>query len=254
MVTRPVRKARRMVCSTVTIGDLVVEVVRKEIRNVRIQVLRTTGRVRISVPMDVADTEIQWLLRQHMTWIYNQLQRSGPQPQPVRPQLVTGERHRFMGREYPLVVTECPGPPRIALARMERDGSDGSDDVLALSVPPGTVPEQRAYILQEWYRSELKRMIPELLAKWEPVLGVQASAWGIKRMKTLWGSCNVSARRVWFNLELAKQPLACVEYVVVHELAHLLERSHGAHFHAILDRVMPEWRQAGEVLRRTVTW
>ena len=122
-------------------------------------------------------------------------------------------------------------------------------DVLELYAPPGASPERKREILDGWYRDRLKELIPSLAAKWEAALGVRAAEWGIKRMKTRWGTCNVRARRIWLNLELATRPPECLEYVVAHELAHLIERSHNARFHGILDRVLPNWRKVRADLR-----
>ena len=111
-----------------------------------------------------------------------------------------------------------------------------------MHVRPGTSPDRRRLLLQEWYRKQLRELIPPLIDKWEPVLGVHVADWGIKRMKTKWGSCNVTAGRIWLNLELAKKPVECLEYVVVHEMAHLLERHHNGRFIAFLDDYLPQWR------------
>ena len=113
---------------------------------------------------------------------------------------------------------------------------------LDLFVRPGTRPEQREAVLLRWLREQLKVLIPPLLEKWQPTLGVQASFWGIKRMKTKWGSCNTDAGRIWLNFELVKKPAQCLEYVVVHELLHLIERNHSDEFRSLLDRHLPKWR------------
>ena len=103
-------------------------------------------------------------------------------------------------------------------------------------------------MLLHWYREQLKTLIPPLLEKWQPVLGVQVAGWGVKRMKTKWGSCNAASRRLWFNLELVKKPVPCLEYIVVHELLHLLERHHNERFAALLDTHVPQWREYREML------
>jgi predicted metal-dependent hydrolase len=117
-------------------------------------------------------------------------------------------------------------------------------------VPPGTGRERREAVLHRWYRRRLREQIPELIAKWEPIVGVKVAAWGIKRMKTRWGTCNISDRRIWVNLELAKKPSACLEYIIVHEMVHLLERHHTDRFRDHMDRFMPQWRLQKEVLNR----
>jgi predicted metal-dependent hydrolase len=111
-----------------------------------------------------------------------------------------------------------------------------------LHVRPGTSAEQRERVLQRWYRRQLKELIPPLVEKWRSALGVQVTDWGIRKMKTKWGTCNVEARRIWLNLELAKKPVQCLEYIVVHELVHLIERHHNDHFISIMDKHLPQWR------------
>ena len=110
--------------------------------------------------------------------------------------------------------------------------------------------EQREKVLNEWYRRELKARIPPLIEKWEEIIGVQIAEWGVKRMKTKWGSCNIEARRIWFNLELAKKPLPCLEYIVVHEMVHILERHHNERFTSLMDAFLPSWRISRDELNR----
>jgi predicted metal-dependent hydrolase len=144
-----------------------------------------------------------------------------------------GESHYFLGRRYRLRVVEHDGPSRVAV---------GSASYLELFVRPSAGEEQREMLLQRWYREQLRLLIPPLLEKWEPVLGVKVAEWGIKRMKTRWGSCNTRARRIWLNLELAKKPPQCLEYIVVHEMMHLLERRHNGRFTTLMDEHLPAWR------------
>ena len=119
-----------------------------------------------------------------------------------------------------------------------------------LFINPGRTTEQREAVLLRWYRQELNALVPSLVAQWENTLNVQANAWGIKRMKTKWGSCNPISKRLWFNLELAKKPVQCLEYIVAHELAHLLERNHTERFKGLLDRHLPNWQQSRAVLSK----
>jgi hypothetical protein len=114
---------------------------------------------------------------------------------------------------------------------------------LELHIRPDTDAKGRERVLQHWYRYHLRRLLPPLLGKWETILGVQATAWRIKKMKTTWGACSVDARRIWLNLELAKKPVRCLEYIVVHELMHVIERRHNTHFILLMDRHLPQWRQ-----------
>jgi len=152
---------------------------------------------------------------------------------------VSGESHWFLGRRLRLRVHEQAGPPRVAVRGIA---------AIDLTVRPGTDAAEREAILSRWHREQLKGLIPLLLEKWQAALGVQVADWGIKRMKTRWGSCNPATRRVWFNLELAKKPVQCLEYIVAHELTHLLERHHDAGFTALLDRLMPQWPHYRDLL------
>jgi hypothetical protein len=117
-------------------------------------------------------------------------------------------------------------------------------------VRPDTGHDKRQVLVEEWYREQLKKAVPPLLARWEPVLGVKAERWFVQRMKTRWGSCNHEARTIRLNSELAKKPAECLEYIVVHELVHLIEPTHNAHFVALMDRFMPNWQHHRQVLNR----
>jgi hypothetical protein len=153
--------------------------------------------------------------------------------------MVSGESHYFLGRRYRLRVHEQAGPARVTLRGITS---------LDLFAPPGTDAARREAILNRWYREQLRALVPPMLEKWQAVLGVQVTDWGIKRMKTKWGSCNPTARRIWLNLELAKKPVQCIDYIVVHELAHLIEPTHSASFARLMDRHVPGWAHARDVL------
>ena len=155
--------------------------------------------------------------------------------------MITGESHYVWGRRYRLNVVEHAGPPTI-LARNGR--------TLELRVRPDVGRKKREAALYRWYRRAFKDRLPALIAKWEPVVGVGVADWSIKRMKTRWGTCNITARRIWLNLELAKKPPACTEYILVHEMVHFLERHHSERFRELMDRLMPQWRLHREELNR----
>ncbi|MGH8520782.1 MAG: M48 family metallopeptidase [Gammaproteobacteria bacterium] len=146
-----------------------------------------------------------------------------------------------MTQRYRLRVLEHGGPASVALR--------GKASII-LRVRPNTTGVQREQVLLRWHREQLRAMIPPLFEKWQPVLGIQVAGWGIKKMKTKWGSCNVDARRVWLNLELAKKPVHCLEYIVVHELIHLLERHHNDRFRGLMDQFIPQWRLYRDDLSR----
>ena len=226
----------------ITVGGVEVSVLRKAIRHLRLGVYPPSGSVRVSAPLAVSDAAIRLAIAGRLAWIRRQQARIAGQPQPPRQEGVSGESHFFLGRGYRLNVIECKGPARVCLS--------GSTESLDLLVRPATSAAYRVGVLQYWYRQALKELIPPLLARWQPVIGVQAADWGIKRMRTRWGSCNVRARRIWLSLELIKKPVECLEYVLVHELVHLLERRHNRRFFAHMDQFLPTWRLTRAALNR----
>lgn len=155
--------------------------------------------------------------------------------------MVSGETHYVEGRRYRLDVVEANSRPEIKVRR---------NNILELQVRPGTKRDKREAILYRWYRGQLQENIPSLVEKWEEALGVELSEWRIRKMKTRWGSCNRDARRIWLNVELAKKAPLCLDYVVLHEIAHLLVRHHNEAFTALLDRHMPLWRQYKDELNQ----
>lgn len=223
----------------ITVGGVKVEVVRKEIKNLHLGVYPPNGRVRVAVPLVISDEAVRLAVIEKLGWIKRQKARFADQPRQSQREMVNGESHYFLGQRYRLRVHEQAGPARVAVRGIA---------VLDLFVRPGTSAEQREVILLRWHREQLRAWIPPLLEKWQPKLGVHVAEWGIKKMKTKWGSCNADAGRVWFNLELAKKPVQCLEYIVVHELVHLLERRHNQRFTTLMDSYMPQWRQSREVL------
>lgn len=215
------------------VADLDVEVVRKEIKHLHLGVYPPRGRVRVAAPLRYDDEAVRLAVVSRLGWIRRQRARFAGQERQSEREMVAGESHYVRGRRYRLAVIEHDGPPRVSLL---------NDRVLELRVRPGADREKREALLAEWYRRRLRARVPALIAKWEPVVGVQVADWRIRRMRTRWGSCNAAAGRIWLNLELAKKPASCLEYIVVHEMVHLLERRHNDRFRACLDRVMPGWR------------
>lgn len=225
------------------VSGIKVEVVRKDIKNLHLGVYPPHGRVRVAVPLVLNDEAVRLAVIDKLGWIKRQKARFVEQARQSRREMVNGESHYVLGKRYRLRVHEQDAPARVALRGI---------DSLDLFVRPGSQAAQRELVLLQWYREQLKALIPPLLEKWQPVLGVQATHWGIKKMKTKWGSCNPTAGRVWFNLELAKKPAQCLEYIVLHELVHLLERRHSERFTALMDGFMPNWRVCRETLNSGV--
>ncbi len=227
----------------ITVGGLTVEVVRKPIKNLHLGVYPPLGRVRVAAPLAVDDEAVRLAVVGKLGWIKRQQAKFQAQPRQSERRMVSGESHYFLGQRYRLRVHETSGTAlHIALR-----GKTSMD----LFVRPETTIKRREQVLQDFYRAELKRLVPELLEKWQPKLGVEVRAWGIKRMKTKWGTCNIEAQRIWLNLELAKKPVQCLEYILVHELAHLHERHHNDRFIRLLDQHLPQWSQLRELLNNS---
>ncbi|SOE81033.1 Predicted metal-dependent hydrolase [Caballeronia arationis] len=217
----------------IKVSGLSVELVRKDIKNLHLGVYPPNGRVRVAVPFSVSEDAVRLAVIGKLGWIRRQQQKFETQPRQSKREMVSGESHFFQGRRYRIRVVNCDGPATVML-RNKR--------TMELKVRPGTNAELRLKVVERWYREQLKALTPTLLERWQPLLGVEVSRWGIKKMKTKWGSCNVDASRIWLNLELAKKPVQCLEYVIVHEMVHLIERHHNDRFTALMDRHLPHWR------------
>ncbi len=200
--------------SALQVGGVPVSVVRKDIKNIHLAVYPPDGRVRVAVPLHVNDEAVRLAVVDKLRWIKRQQSEFETQVRQSQREMVTGESHYFWGRRYRLNVVSHDGPSRV-----EVHGTK----TIELYVRPDLDAGQRRRVLTEWYRKQLKTKVPNLIAEWEPVVGVDVADWGVKKMKTKWGSCSIEARRIWLNLELAKKPLECLEYIVVHEMVHLLE-------------------------------
>jgi hypothetical protein len=217
----------------IVVNGLVVDVVRKAIKKLHLGVYPPHGRVRVAAPLAVSDMRVRLAVINKIAWIKRQKAKFKDQSRQSRREMVSGESHYFMGQRYRLRVIERSGASKVILSNRA---------FLELQVKPDMDAIQRERVLLRWYRQQLKSLIPPLLEKWQSILDVQAEDWGIKKMKTKWGTCNIEARRIWLNLELAKKPVQCLEYVIVHELTHLLERHHNDRFAALMDRHIPQWR------------
>jgi len=218
-----------------------VDVVRKDIKNLHLGVYPPTGRVRVAAPPHLDDEAVRLAVVSRLGWIRRKQKDYVTQERQSARDMVTGESHYVQGRRYRLDVVEVNGRPSVAL----RDGH-----TLQLRVRSSTSLAEREQLLQRWYRRLLRSKVEELRAKWEPIVGVEVADWGIKKMKTRWGTCNTEARRIWINLELAKKSPACLEYIVVHELVHLIERRHNDRFRELMDRHLPQWRMYWDELNR----
>lgn len=218
----------------IRVSGLSVQVVRKAIKNLHLGVYPPNGRVRVAVPLRVTDGSVRLAVIGKLGWIKRQRAKFIAQVRQTEREMVSGESHYFLGRRYRLRVVEQQGVSRVMLRNR-------STLELYAQKDSGTVARER--ILQHWYRLQLRALASPLLEKWQQSLCVKIAGWGIRKMKTKWGACTADARRVWLNLELVKKPVSCLEYVVVHELVHLIERQHDERFVARMDQHLPHWRR-----------
>jgi predicted metal-dependent hydrolase len=217
----------------IQVGGISVLLVRKDIKNLHLGVYPPNGRVRVAAPLRVSDDAVRLAVIGKLGWIGRQRARFQTQPRQSAREMVRGESHYFLGTRYRLGVIHRVGASRVVLRNRA---------TIHLHVQPESSAEQRERVLQRWYRQQLKELIPPMIEKWETIMDVKVAAWGVKKMKTKWGSCNSEDRRIWLNLELAKKPLQCIEYIVVHEMAHLLQRHHNDRFTTLMDELLPSWR------------
>jgi predicted metal-dependent hydrolase len=215
-----------------TVRGIDIDVIYKDIKNLHIGVYPPLGRVRVAAPVRLDDDRVRLAVIQRLPWIRKQRAQLRSAERQTKREMITGESHYVWGIRLRLKVVERPGR-----AHVEIDG-----ERLRLYVPTGTNNEARLAILQQWERAQLRDRIPGLIEKWEPVVGRAVPKWSIRRMKTKWGSCNRESGHIWFNLELTKKHPDCLEYIVVHEMTHLLERNHGERFTTLMDQFMPNWR------------
>jgi predicted metal-dependent hydrolase len=218
--------------SQLQLGDVVVDVVQKDIKNLHLSVHPPTGRVTISAPLRMKTEAIRVFAITKLGWIKQQQKKQREQVRESPRDYVERESHYVWGRRYLLSVIEEDAPARM----------DVSGNRIKLHVRPGTSPAKRETIMEHWYRDELKRALPLLVSMWEKKIGVKTSKVFVQRMKTKWGSCNHRTGAVRFNTELAKKPASCLEYIVVHELVHLLEKTHNARFVTLMSQFLPKWR------------
>jgi predicted metal-dependent hydrolase len=222
------------------LGDIAVDVVLKNIKNVHLSVYPPNGTVRISAPSRMSLDTIRVFAISKLGWIKQQQKKFRNQERETPREYLNRESHYVWGKRYLLKAGECDEPPSVELKH----------GTMVLRLRPGTPEPKRQAVVEEWYREQLKTAVPPLIAKWEPILGVKVDRFFVQRMKTKWGSCNAAKHRIRLNTDLAKKPPECLEYIVVHEMAHLLEPTHNARFVDLMDRLMPQWRFYRDKLNR----
>ena len=217
------------------VAGIPIEVIRKDNKNMHLYVLPPDGKVRVSAPYKMDDEAIRLFVLTKIGWVKSKIRDFENQSRQSAREYVSGESHYLWGNRYRLNVIEGAGRNNVEI----RAG------YIVLSVRNVS---DRETVMNEWYRRELKERIPDLLALWQKRIGVTVSDWQVKNMRTKWGTCNVTAKRVWFNLQLAKKPTECLEYIVVHELCHLLKKDHSPEFTALMDKHLPNWRETQKQL------
>ena len=223
----------------ITVGGIRIDVVRKPIKNLHLGVYPPQGRVRVAAPLAVSDDAVRLAVVTRMRWIKRQRAKFDEQPRQSARSYVSGESHYLLGQRYRLNLIEGARAGHVNIKNSR---------VVELFVRHGSGSAVRERIFLGWYREELRGRIGPLIDKWASAMEIPMPAWGIKRMKTKWGTCNIEARRIWLNLELIKKPPQCLEYVVVHEMIHLFERRHSDLFVSLLDKHFPQWRSVREEL------
>ncbi len=224
----------------IQLGDMAVDVVRKEIKNVHLSVHPPSGRVTISAPARLSLDTIRVFAIAKLRWIRQQQRKLQEQERETPREYLDRESHYVWGRRYLLTVIEADQPAAVELGHSR----------LVLRVRPGTDHARRQAIVEDWYRAQLKQAVPPLLMKWERLMVVKIARFYVQRMKTKWGSCNPRAHTVRLNTDLAKKPRECLEYVLVHEMAHVLEPTHNARFMTLLEQFMPKWQFYRQMLNR----
>jgi len=228
--------------SYLVIKDLEIEVLRKDIKHLHLGVYPPDGRVRVAAPFHVGDDVVRLAVITRWAWIHRKQQAFIRQERQSPREMASGESHYFFGHRHRLEVIEGNGRAQVRLL---------GNSVIELYVPFGASREKRKGFLERWCREELRASIAPLLDRWQPLIGVRVREVRIKKMKTRWGSCNIKDGRIWLNLELIKKSPPCLEYILVHEMVHLLERNHNKRFYALVEQFLPHWRMIHEELNRT---
>lgn len=224
--------------NTIIVEDIEVEVVKKNIKNMNLSVHQPDGRVRLSVPRRVSEENTRLFIISKLGWIKKHRERIASQSIETPKEFVSHESHYLFGNAYTLNIIESKSKQRVEI----------QDNYINLYVRPRSTIEKREKIMSEWYRENLKNVIPKYIKKWEDLIGVTISEWRVKLMKTRWGTCNIRDKRIWINLELAKKDLKFLDYIVVHEIVHLLERNHNDKFKSHMDIYLPNWREIQDEL------
>lgn len=223
----------------VEVDTIPVQIIRKSVKRMTLRVYPADGSVKLTVPQHCSIKTAEAFLNAKKQWIASTQERLRNRPLPPPSRFQTGAMVPFLGRTYVLNCIHHDGPCGVKIV----------DHLLHCYSKPESTEACIEEQIKQWYRRQLQELIPELIKKWEPVIGVSVHDWGIKAMKTRWGSCNVRTHKVWLNLALIEKPIQAIEYVVVHELVHLLEPSHNARFHGLMTQFLPDWKTRANLLK-----
>ena len=226
--------------TTLTLGSITVDVVKKDIKNVHLSVCPPAGDVRISAPLRMNLETIRVFAVSKLGWIKEQRKKIVGQERETPRSYAERESHYVWGKRYLMKVVERDCPAEVFLQHNR----------IVLQVRPTWSRERKQEFLDAWYRRQIRAAVPEMIRRWESVLGVKVERVFVRRMRTKWGSCSRASASVRLNTDLAKKPPECLEYIVVHEMAHLIEPTHNARFLALMDRAMPNWQHYREMLNR----
>lgn len=235
--TRPKKIIKRQM---MLIDGIYAVVLKKRMKNIIIRVKPPDGLIQISAPLKMEDRVIEKFVESRLDWIREHQARMKLMPRTVPKQFESGEIHYIFGEKYQLKIFPSGVRTRVLLF----------EDTIEVHVPSNSGKEKRKQVLDKFYRMRLKDTIPQMITKWEPVMNVEVKGFGIKSMKTRWGTCNIRTQHIWLNLDLAKKPIACLEFIVVHEMVHLLERNHTKRFYSLMDKFLPGWRTQKEILEK----
>lgn len=227
----------------ITVSGIDIDVIKKDIKNMHLSVHPPTGRVRISSPKEMETKSIRLFAISKLDWIKKHIRNMQEQKRQPKREYILRESHYFQGQRYLLNIIEHDAPPKVEIRNKK---------YMDLYVRPGSGRDKKEEVVKEFYRRELKKQIPPLIEKWENKMGKEVKEWQVRQMKTKWGSCKSENQKIILNLELAKKPIECLEYVIVHEMVHLEERLHTDRFKAILEKYMPSWRERREQLNELV--
>lgn len=229
----------------IEIDGISIEILRKPIKNMNLRIYPPDGLVKVSAPMRYSDRLIRQHLQEKSPWIKAQCERIRERSSYANPEelLETGANVPFQGKNYLLMIKEHHGPSQVKI----------DQELIYCYTRPNASHLQKQAVLERWYKREMSLLLPQLISHWETIIQVKVEQWGIKKMKTRWGSCNTRAHRIWLNLNLIKKPIQCLEYVLVHELVHLLEASHNKRFYSLMTQFMPQWREYQYLLEGKIT-